>query len=58
VPTLLLLHGGPGFDHSGLEPVFTEMAVAAQVVYSIRAARDAAPPDRRINGGREDIHSF
>jgi hypothetical protein len=26
VPTLLLLHGGPGFDHSGFKPAFTEMA--------------------------------
>ncbi len=33
VPTLLLLHGGPGFDHSGFKPAFTEMAVVAQVVY-------------------------
>jgi hypothetical protein len=24
VPTLLLLHGGPGFDHSGFKPAFTE----------------------------------
>jgi pimeloyl-ACP methyl ester carboxylesterase len=33
VPTLLLLHGGPGFDHSGFKPAFTEMAIVAQVVY-------------------------
>src|SRR5271155_2951590 len=33
VPTLLLLHGGPGFDHSGFKPAFTEMATVAQVVY-------------------------
>jgi pimeloyl-ACP methyl ester carboxylesterase len=33
VPTLLLLHGGPGFDHSGFKPAFTEMAAIVQVVY-------------------------
>ena len=33
VPTLLLLHGGPGFDHSGCKPAFTEMAAFAQVIY-------------------------
>jgi pimeloyl-ACP methyl ester carboxylesterase len=33
VPTLLLLHGGPGFDHSGFKPAFAEMATMVQVVY-------------------------
>jgi pimeloyl-ACP methyl ester carboxylesterase len=33
VPTLLLLHGGPGFDHSGFKPAFSKMATYAQVVY-------------------------
>jgi pimeloyl-ACP methyl ester carboxylesterase len=32
-PTLLLLHGGPGFDHSGFKPAFSELADSAQVVY-------------------------
>jgi proline iminopeptidase len=33
VPTLLLLHGGPGFDHSGFKPGFSEAAEWAQVIY-------------------------
>ena len=33
VPTLLLLHGGPGFDHSGFKPAFNEMADVTQEVY-------------------------
>jgi proline iminopeptidase len=33
VPTLLLLHGGPGFDHSGFKPGFSEATEYAQVVY-------------------------
>jgi len=32
-PTVLLLHGGPGFDHSMLKPWFVELADAAQLIY-------------------------
>lgn len=32
-PTLLLLHGGPGFDHSSLKPFFSRFADIAQVIY-------------------------
>ena len=32
-PVLLLLHGGPGFDHSGFRPYFGRVADIAQVVY-------------------------
>lgn len=32
-PTLLLLHGGPGFDHSGFKPAFATLTDVAQVVY-------------------------
>jgi proline iminopeptidase len=32
-PTLLLLHGGPGFDHSSFKPAFGALADVAQVVY-------------------------
>jgi pimeloyl-ACP methyl ester carboxylesterase len=32
-PTLLLLHGGPGFDHSGFKPAFSRLADIAQIVY-------------------------
>jgi pimeloyl-ACP methyl ester carboxylesterase len=33
VPTLLLLHGGPGFDHSIWKPRFAELTDVAQVVF-------------------------
>ncbi len=33
VPTIVLLHGGPGFDHSSFKPDFSPMAEIAQVVY-------------------------
>jgi len=32
-PTLLLLHGGPGADHSLYKPAFSALADVAQVVY-------------------------
>ncbi|MEN9627949.1 MAG: hypothetical protein RJA10_1176 [Pseudomonadota bacterium] len=32
-PTLILLHGGPGFDHSSFKPAFGQLADIAQVLY-------------------------
>ena len=32
-PTLILLHGGPGYDHSGFKPLFSCLADIAQIVY-------------------------
>jgi pimeloyl-ACP methyl ester carboxylesterase len=32
-PTIVLLHGGPGADHSLFKPEFSKVADAAQVVY-------------------------
>ncbi|MEP6624487.1 MAG: alpha/beta fold hydrolase, partial [Acidimicrobiia bacterium] len=32
-PTLIVLHGGPGFDHSGFKPQWSRMTDLAQVVY-------------------------
>jgi proline-specific peptidase len=32
-PTLIVMHGGPGFDHTGLRGDFDELADIAQVVY-------------------------
>lgn len=32
-PTLLLIHGGPGFDHTGFRPFFSRFADIAQIVY-------------------------
>jgi len=42
-PTLILLHGGPGVDHSGYKPHFSALAEVAQVIY----------PDHRGNGRSE-----
>src|SRR5258708_40285797 len=32
-PTLLLLHGGPGFDHALYKPAYGALADVAQVIY-------------------------
>jgi pimeloyl-ACP methyl ester carboxylesterase len=32
-PTLLLLHGGPGFDQASMRPMFSPLAEVAQLVY-------------------------
>jgi len=32
-PTLLILHGGPGFDHHGMRPYFDRFSDVAQVIY-------------------------
>ena len=32
-PTLILLHGGPGYDHSSFKPLFSALADVAQIVY-------------------------
>src|SRR5712672_2948677 len=43
-PTLLLLHGGPGADHSIYKPAYSALADIAQVIYL----------DHRGNGRSED----
>jgi proline iminopeptidase len=32
-PTLICMHGGPGFDHSAFKPAFSQLADIAQIVY-------------------------
>lgn len=32
-PTLVLLHGGPGFDHSMYKPAFSALSDVAQIIY-------------------------
>lgn len=43
-PTLLMLHGGPGFDHSIYKPAYSALSDIAQIVYL----------DHRGNGRSED----
>ena len=41
-PTLLLLHGGPGFDHSIYKPAYSALADMAQIVYLLKDGNIAA----------------
>jgi pimeloyl-ACP methyl ester carboxylesterase len=62
MPTLLLIHGGPGFDHSGFKPAFAEVAAVAQVVYlDLRGnGRSDAGPEQKwsLEQWAQDVHSF
>jgi pimeloyl-ACP methyl ester carboxylesterase len=42
-PTLLLLHGRPGFDHALFKPAFSAFADIAQVIYQLVIGRDRDP---------------
>ena len=47
-PTLLLLHGGPGFDHSGYKPAYSRLADVAHVVFLDHRGNgrsEAGPPE-------------
>jgi proline iminopeptidase len=61
VPTLLLLHGGPGFDHSLFKPAFAEMAQLTQVVYlDLRGhgRSDPGPPQKwSLSQWAQDVRS-
>ena len=46
-PTLILLHGGPGFDHTSFRPAFSTLADIAQVVYLDHRANGRSEPGPR-----------
>jgi pimeloyl-ACP methyl ester carboxylesterase len=62
VPTLLLLHGGPGFDHSGFKPDFAQLTDIAQVIYLDHRGSgrsDHGLVERwRLDQWADDIRSF
>lgn len=62
VPTLLLLHGGPGFDHSTFKPVMSALADVAQLVYLDHRGQgrsDRVSSDRcQIANWADDVKDF
>jgi proline iminopeptidase len=46
-PTLLLLHGGPGFDHSIFKPAFGSLSDVAQVIYIDLLGQGRSDPSGR-----------
>lgn len=62
VPTVLLLHGGPGFDHSTFKPVMSALADVAQLVYLDHRGQgrsDRVSPDRcHLASWADDVKEF
>jgi pimeloyl-ACP methyl ester carboxylesterase len=61
-PTLLLLHGGPGADHTLYKPAFSALADVAQVVYLDHRGNgrsDYASTDSwNLSQWADDVHGF
>jgi proline iminopeptidase len=60
-PTLLVLHGGPGFDHSTLRPYFDRFADACHVVYIDHRGCGRSDGDRdswHLDQWADDIAGF
>lgn len=61
-PTLLLLHGGPGFDHSIYKPAYSTLADLAQVIYLDHRGNgrsDTGPKDAwTLTQWGDDVRAF
>jgi pimeloyl-ACP methyl ester carboxylesterase len=62
VPTVVLLHGGPGFDHSGFKPDLSPLAEVAQLVYLDHRSQgrsDRTASDRwALEHWADDVRAF
>jgi pimeloyl-ACP methyl ester carboxylesterase len=47
-PTLILLHGGPGYDHASFKPAFSELSDITQIIYYDHRGHGRSDP-RPIN---------
>ena len=57
-PTVLLLHGGPGFDHTMYKPAFSQLADIAQLVYYDHRGQgrsDGAPDTHNLAQWGDDV---
>ena len=61
-PTLVLLHGGPGFDHSIYKPAFSALSDIAQVVFLDHRGNGRSEPGPRgswtLAQWADDVHAF
>src|ERR1700694_4739337 len=60
-PTLLLLHGGPGFDHPMVKPAFPALADIAQVIYYDHRGQgrsEGAPNTLNLAQWGDDVKGF
>jgi pimeloyl-ACP methyl ester carboxylesterase len=62
VPTVLLLHGGPGADHALHKPAFSALADVAQVVYLDHRGNGRSDPASEAGWNMaqwaDDVHAF
>lgn len=60
--TLILLHGGPGFDHTSYRPAYSELADVAQLIYLDHRGNgrsDAGPKDSwTLAQWGDDVRAF
>lgn len=60
-PALIVLHGGPGFDHAVMRPYFDRFADTHQVIYIDHrgSGRSGGPPETwTLAQWGDDIHAF
>ena len=61
-PTLILLHGGPGMDHSAYKPRFSQLADMVQVIYLDHRGNGRSDPGPReswtLAQWGDDVRSF
>lgn len=61
-PTVLLLHGGPGFDHSIFKPAYAALADVGQLVYLDHRGNGRSELDEPANWNLaqwgDDVHGF
>src|SRR3979409_1934452 len=61
-PTLVLLHGGPGMDHSSYKPRFSQLADIAQIVFLDHRGNGRSDPGPRekwtLAQWGDDVHAF
>ena len=61
-PTLILLHGGPGFDHAMFKPSFASLAEVAQLIYLDHRGNGRSehgdPALWTLDQWGDDVHAF
>jgi proline iminopeptidase len=61
-PALVLLHGGPGLDHSSFKPLFSRLADIAQVIFLDHRANGRSEPGPSetwtLAQWGDDVHAF
>jgi pimeloyl-ACP methyl ester carboxylesterase len=61
-PTLVLLHGGPGLDHSLYKPLFSQLADIAQVIFLDHRGNGRSDPGTSetwtLAQWGDDVHAF